>query len=141
MSTKYHIAQVNIAHLIAPQGDSRVQDFFDNVPPINELAENSEGFIWRYTDDYPDPLVAFNMSVWDSIESLTNYAYRSDHVKIFRRRDEWIKPSKKPHLALWWVVEGEMPTMQQGLDKLKLLDEKGPHQHAFTFANRFDPPS
>lgn len=137
--SNYHLAQINIAQLIAPEGDPRVVDFFANVPRINELAENSPGFIWRFEGDYPDPGVAFNMSVWDSIESLNEFAYRSAHVDIFRRREEWFSPMTSNHMALWWVEKGHLPSVENGLEKLKYLDANGPSALAFTFKQRFDP--
>ena len=138
--SKFHLAQVNIAHLIAPQGDPRVQSFFDNVPRINALAESSMGFVWRYEGDYPDPLVAFNMSVWESMQALRDYVYRSDHVEIFRRKDEWMQTLHTPHLAMWWIPVGSIPTVQEGLDKLAHLEQHGASSEAFTFSDRFPAP-
>ena len=137
--TDVHLAQINIARLIAPEGDPRVADFFANVPRINALAESSPGFIWRYEGDYPDPLVAFNMSVWQDIESLSEFAYRSAHVEIFRRREEWFAEMETHHMALWWVQQGHLPSVQEGLEKLQLLDTKGASPDAFTFKQRFAP--
>lgn len=136
----YHLAQINIARLIAPEGDPLVADFFANVPRINQLAENSPGFIWRYQGDYPDPSIAFNLSVWESVESLSEFAYRSAHVEIFRRRDEWFKAINSNHMALWWVKKSHFPSVEEALAKLKLLDEHGPSELAFTFKIRFAMP-
>lgn len=138
--SNYHLAQINIAHLIAPEGDPRVQSFFDNVPRINELAEASPGFIWRYEGDYPDPTIAFNMSVWESMETLQNYVYRSAHVEIFRRREEWMHKMTDPHLAMWWIPVGSLPSVEEGLNKLSHLKEHGPSLEAFTFSERFPAP-
>ena len=73
-AASYHLAQINIGRLIAPQGDPRVQPFFDALDRVNALAEASPGFVWRLKDDgtgnamairyAPDPLMAVNMSVW-----------------------------------------------------------------------------
>jgi len=137
---KYRIAQINIAHLNAPKGDELVAEFFENVPRINELAESSEGFIWRFDGDYPEPMVAFNMSVWESIELLSQFVYRSAHVGVLRRKEEWVKPIESAYSALWWIEKGHIPSVEEGLAKLTLLDELGDTSNSFTFANRFPPP-
>lgn len=139
--TTFHLAQVNIAHLQYPFGDQRVAEFFENVPRINALAESSDGFIWRYEGDYPDPMVAFNMSVWASVEELSQFVYRSSHVEIFRRKGEWMKHIDTAYSALWWIEAGRLPSPEQGLEKLALLEEHGPSERAFTFKTRFEHPS
>lgn len=136
----YNLAQINIAQLIAPEGDPRVQEFFANVPSVNQLAESSEGFIWRFEDDHPDPMVAFNMSVWRSIESLAAFAYRSGHIEFLRKRDQWFTPMDENYMALWWVPAGHLPSSEEGLKRLQQLNEVGPSSAAFTFKQRFNPP-
>ena len=137
----YHIAQVNIARLKAPAGDSQVAGFFDNVSRINELAETSKGFVWRYVDDYgSDPLLAFNLSVWESIEDLGAFVYRSGHVEIMRRKQEWMQPMVSAHAALWWIKSGQLPTPATAMEKLELISNLGPTPQAFTFSKRFDSP-
>lgn len=133
------LAQVNIAKLVAPHGDPRVAGFFNQVPRINELAEASDGFIWRYEGDYPDPLIAFNMSVWKSLEDLRHFVYRSAHVHVLRRKQEWFSPMSSAHMALWWIDENHRPTTDDALAKLESLDTNGPNVDSFTFANPFKP--
>ena len=88
MRDPWHLAQINIGRLVAPEGDPRVQPFFDNLDRVNRLAEASPGFVWRLigegnnaTDIQPtvDPLLLVNMSVWQDAESLHQYVYRSAH--------------------------------------------------------------
>lgn len=131
------LAQVNIAQLVAPEGDPRVADFFNQVPQINALAEASDGYIWRYDGDYPEPLIAFNMSVWKSLEDLRLFVYRSAHVHVLRRKQEWFTPMSSAHMALWWIDENHLPTPKEGLAKLELLNTNGPTIDAFTFAQHF----
>jgi hypothetical protein len=45
--SKYHIAQLNIATLLAPIDSSQLLDFVVNLDRINALAEESPGFVWR----------------------------------------------------------------------------------------------
>ena len=69
----YHLAQINIARMVAPIGDPRLADFVEQLDAVNQLAEQSPGFIWRLqTGDgnatdirvAPDPYILANMSVW-----------------------------------------------------------------------------
>ena len=88
---KSHIAHINIATALHPKGDKRIEEFYSKIDEINELAERSEGFVWRYETDLTDPtsdaggpdaLLIVNMSVWESIESLFDYAYKSAHRTV-----------------------------------------------------------
>lgn len=137
----YQLAQVNIARLIVAEGDPQVSDFFDNLDRINQLAESSPGYIWRLEGDYePDPMLLFNMSIWESIDQLAAFAYRTEHVQFMRRRAEWFVPMQTNSLALWWLLEGERPDHQEALRRLAHLDEHGPSAEAFTFSEKFPAP-
>ncbi|MEM7358026.1 MAG: DUF3291 domain-containing protein [Pseudomonadota bacterium] len=138
----YQLAQINIARLVVPEGDPQVSDFFDNIERINQLAEQSPGYVWRLEDDYePDPMLLFNLSIWESIEQLAAFAYRTEHVQFLRRRAEWFIPMETPSLALWWVEEGERPDHEESLRRLAHLEEHGPTPEAFTFTEKFAAPS
>jgi hypothetical protein len=139
---KFQIAQVNIARLLVPEGDPQVAEFFNNLDRINALAERSDGFVWRFVGDYePDPLLLFNMSIWSSIDHLTQFAYRSDHIKIMRQKTKWFKPMNSASMALWWIeVDSTPPSFDDALARLAHLDENGPTPHAFTFKDAFATP-
>jgi hypothetical protein len=90
---KYHLAQINIARLIAPLDDPKIAGFVSQLEPINSVADRAPGFVWRLKSELgnatdiaynDDPFVIVNMSVWESIESLREYAYKSDHRKVFQ---------------------------------------------------------
>jgi Domain of unknown function (DUF3291) len=81
----WQLAQINVGRLVAPEGDSRVQPFFDALDRINALADLAPGFIWRLqteagnaTDIQPtsDPLLLVNLSVWSDADSLFNCVFR-----------------------------------------------------------------
>ena len=42
-----HLAQLNIARPKFPMDSFGMADFVNNIEPINTIAENSPGFIWR----------------------------------------------------------------------------------------------
>ena len=47
----HHLAQINLARLIAPLDDPRIADFVAQLDTINALAEQSPGFVWRLQDE------------------------------------------------------------------------------------------
>src|SRR4249919_3880867 len=106
------LAQVNVGRLRAPMDSPRIAAFAAALDPINALAEESPGFVWRFqTEDgnatavrpFDDDLILINMSVWESVEALADYVYRSDHTSYLRRRREWFERSHDASLVLWWV--------------------------------------
>jgi len=155
----WHLAQINLAYARAGQDDPAMADFMAQLDEINQLAELSPGFVWRYVSDsrdpnqreLADPRVLFNMSVWDSVDSLHAFAYRTQHAKVFAARKKWFDEWRDrvgslaelgegvPFLAMWWVPAGYVPTAAEGLERLRWLGAKGPHAHAFTFKCLFTP--
>jgi uncharacterized protein DUF3291 len=147
--TRFHLAQVNIGRLRAPIDDPIMEGFRSQLDPINALADRSQGFVWRLqTEDgnatsirpYEDERMAINMSVWESLEALQQFVYRSAHVGPLRDRKDWFEPIEGPILALWWVPAGHIPTVDEAKDRLAHLKEHGPSLHAFTFRTPFPAP-
>jgi len=142
-----HLAQLNIAHAIAPMDSPIMVDFVNNTDRINALAEKSPGFIWRLTDDqgenaysiqvFDDPAMLTNMSVWKDRESLFNYVYSTDHVEIFKRKKEWFSKLKGMHMVLWYIEEGHIPTLAEGKERLEYLQKHGETEYAFTFKSKY----
>jgi hypothetical protein len=149
MSEGWHLAQVNIGRLVAPEGDPRVQPFFDALDRVNALAEASPGFVWRLTGEgnnatdlrpTPDPLLAVNMSVWTDADALFAFVYRSAHTPVMARRRDYFERFDGAFQAMWWIPAGEMPTVSDAFSRLWMLDRYGPTPHAFTFKARFPAP-
>jgi hypothetical protein len=139
---------MNIGRLHAPVGDPMIADFVAQLDEINALADATPGFVWRLqTEDgnatavraYDDELIAINMSVWESIEALGDYVYRSAHTRVLRRRREWFEHTPKETLVMWWIPAGEIPTVQEGVARLEYLRAHGSTAHAFTFRTPFAP--
>lgn len=157
--TTHHLAQVNLAYMRAAQDDSRLAGFVAQLDTINRLADVSPGFVWRYMSDtrlesereFLDSRVLFNLSVWESIGSLHDYAYRSAHGKVFAARRKWFDDWKDkvrtvselgvgtPAVALWWIPAGTLPTPHESKDRLRVLGARGPSPAAFTFKQSFTP--
>lgn len=146
----FHLVQLNVAIAKFDMEDPRMAGFTDNLDRINGLADVSPGFIWRYTSDdndaavkalFGDPMLLFNLSVWESKEALEDFVYRSDHVAILRQRAEWFVPQKGPSMALWWTAAGTLPGITEAKHRLERLAQAGPTEDAFTFRSAFDPPA
>ena len=97
----WQLAQINIATMVAPRGDPVMADFYAQLDAINAIADASPGFVWRLQDDSgnasdlqttPDPKLLVNISVWQDVESLAAFVYRSDHHGIMRQRRQWFVP-------------------------------------------------
>jgi len=132
----------------APLDDPAMAGFAERLEPLNALADTSPGFVWRLQteegdateiDVFGDELVLFNMSVWESVEALESYVYKSQHVKAVQKRSEWFERPKKSPLVLWWIEAGMLPTIEEGKARLENLWADGPTAEAFTFRHRFDP--
>jgi hypothetical protein len=149
--TRYHLAQTNIGRFRAPLDDPIMEGFRTQLDPINALADASPGFVWRLqTEDgnatairpyAGDNLMAINMSVWASLESLQQFVYKSSHVGTLRGRKQWFEEIEGPILVLWWVPEGHIPSVEEAQARLAHLKAHGPTPHAFTFRTPFPPPA
>jgi heme-degrading monooxygenase HmoA len=144
----YHVAQVNIGMPRAPIDSPLLADFMRALDPINALADESPGFVWRLqTEDgnatairpFEDERLMINMSVWESIDDLAAFVYRSAHVDVMRRRREWFEHMRL-YMALWWVPAGHVPTTAEARERLDHLADHGPTPFAFTFKVRFPRP-
>ena len=143
-----HLAQLNIGRLRAPMDDPMIDDFRENLEPINALAEATPGFVWRLQDEsgnatgikpYGDELEIVNLTVWTSIEALADFTYRTGHAQFLRRRREFFEAPSQPIVCLWWIPEGTIPTVDEAIERLEHLREHGPTPHSFTFRHRFEP--
>lgn len=144
-----HLAQLNVGRMRAPIDDPVMEGFRSQLQHINAVADSAPGFIWRLQTEagdatairaFPDPLMAVNMSVWESLEALQQYVYRSPHVGPLRDRQQWFEPVNAPILVLWWVPAGHIPTVGDAIERLEHLRANGPSERAFTFRQPFPPP-
>lgn len=145
---KFQLAQVNVARMLGVSlEDPIMKEFFDNLDDVNKLAENSSGFIWRYEPDneayetpLKDPQVIINISVWEDVESLEEFTYRTFHSSFIRRKKEWFSKYGTAHYAMWWIEEGKFPSVDECLKRLEHLQENGVSEYAFNFKKRFSVP-
>lgn len=146
----YHLAQVNTAKMNAELDDPIMSGFVRRLDEINLLAENSKGFVWRfqaetgnatYLRPFDDTRILFNMSVWETVEDLRNYVYVSNHVELLKSKANWFTKLGEPHLALWWIQNKHIPSVDEALEKLRFITAKGPSPYAFTFAKPYPKPN
>lgn len=144
-----HLAAANVAQMRgASYDDPLMAGFVASLDPLNAIADSSPGFVWRLVDEAADEEAAkifdterllFNLSVWESIEALESYVYRSGHIEAVRNRAQWFeKPTKSP-FVLWWVAAGHRPSIKEVKLRFDLLWNSGPCADAFTFRTRFPP--
>jgi uncharacterized protein DUF3291 len=146
----YHLAQLNIGRLRAPIDSPRLAPFVARLDPVNALADAAPGFVWRLVADgandatqirpYEDETLAVNLSVWTSLEALWNFVYRSAHLDVMRRRREFFHRMHEPYEVLWWLPAGELPSVEEAVERLAYLRAHGPSAHAFTFKQRYPAP-
>jgi Domain of unknown function (DUF3291) len=145
----HHLAQVNIARLHAPLTSPVLAEFIAALEPINALADGSPGFVWRLqTEDgdatsiqaFDDDRIIVNMSVWASVETLSDFVYRSRHADVMRRRREWFEQMSDTFVVLWWISAGHVPSVDEAKERLASLENNGPGPDAFTFRVPFAAP-
>jgi hypothetical protein len=145
----WHVAQINIARLRAPIDAPETADFVALLEPINALADTAPGFVWRLqTEDgdatsiraFDDDRIIVNMSVWEDVDALARFVYRSRHLDVLRRRREWFDRLVSDHLALWWIPAGTRPTVDEARRRLESLAARGPSGEAFTLNEPFPAP-
>jgi uncharacterized protein DUF3291 len=113
LTGNWHLAQLNVARPVAPLDSAVMADFVRDLPLINGIADAAPGFVWRLRDEEgadatslrpygADTMV--NMSVWESVEALRDFAYLGPHLEPLRRRREWFDYAGiEQHLVLWWI--------------------------------------
>ena len=151
----YVLAQVNVGRLVAPLDSPQLADFVAGLDPVNAVADDAPGFVWRLqTEDGnatairafeadaegADGGILINMSVWESVEALAAFVYGEQHLAVLRRRREWFERMKDAYAALWWIPRGHIPTIGEAEERVKQLRAHGPTPQAFTLRVHFPPP-
>ena len=146
----YHLAQINIARLLAPIDDPLLAEFVAQLPSVNALADQSPGFVWRLQSEsgdatsikvYEDDMIIVNLTVWENPDALRAFAYKSDHSGFLRDRKRWFEKFEGPYYAMWWVPAGHIPTTDEAKERLEYLREHGDSPYAFSFKNVFPAPT
>ncbi|NGO80161.1 DUF3291 domain-containing protein [Streptomyces sp. YC504] len=148
----FQLAQVNIGRFVAPADSPEIAGFVSKLEEINALADRSPGFVWRLVDgsgmdamglrpDSGDDRLQINCSVWETIEALKDYVYRSVHLGMLARRREWFERLGEAHQAMWWVPAGHRPTVAEAMAKVAWIREHGSSPQAFDFRDPYPAPT
>ncbi|QDY68752.1 DUF3291 domain-containing protein [Qingshengfaniella alkalisoli] len=144
----YHLAELNIARLVAPVDDPRVAEFMDALDRVNGIAERSPGFVWRLTGDgdnatdvpiaAEDPQLIPNLSVWSEVPAFEHFVWNTLHRKFYERRAEWFEVLDKMHFVMWWVPAGTVPSLSDAMERLTHLNTHGDSDYAFGWSHLKD---
>lgn len=144
----YHLAQINIARMLAPIDDPIMAEFVAQLAPVNALADQSPGFVWRLQTEagdatsikvYDDDFIIVNLTVWETVDALREFVYKSAHQRVLRDRKRWFERFDGPYYALWWIPDGQLPSIEEGKERLDYLRQQGDSEFAFSFKHVFPP--
>lgn len=148
--TEYQLAEINIARMKGVNiDDSIMKEFVDNLNKVNEIAEKSDGFVWRLKDEdnnatnlnpYNDEQIIVNYSIWESAETLEHYMYKTFHSEFLKRRKEWFQTFGQVSTAMWWVKKGEIPDLNEAMEKLDYLQKNGASEIVFSLKQKYPKP-
>ena len=151
MTSAWHLAEFNVARLHQPLDHPDTAEFVAALDEVNALAEAAPGFVWRLTDESgqsssyvradEDPLLIINLSVWRTPDELHDFVFHTAHSGFLRRRREWFQRMAEAYLVCWWVPAGEVPSVDEALERLARLRRDGVSEHAFTLRDRRLPPA
>lgn len=150
----FQLAEVNIARLRAPLDSEELAGFVAALDPVNASADQAPGFIWRLQTEEGNSSsvrafewdvknsagVIINLSVWASVEELTEWVYGPLHREVLRQRRSWFERADEMTLAMWWVSNGHQPTTSEAEERVLHLRTHGPSAKAFTLRETFGPP-
>lgn len=142
------LAQLNIARAQHRMDAPEMKEFVNAITAVNEIADNSDGFVWRLQDEsgnatgisaFDDPHMLVNLSVWESPEHLKHFMFKTLHRDYIKRKREWFDKMPQAYFVMWWVPEGHEPTLQEALERLEHLRSEGETPFAFSFRSDFKP--
>ena len=140
--SKYHLAQIEIAMALDDLVSETMVPFVAKLDEINELTDTRPGFTWRLEDEagsvtsknvFNDPRLIINMSLWDRIEPLMDFVYKSVHAQVREKRRDWFHMMKDTYHVLWWVEEDKVPTMKEAKQRLGHFKENGTSEYVFDY--------
>ena len=145
----YQLAQINVALAWHEMDSIQMQGFVSRLEEIDSLADHAPGFVWRLQTEegdstsirvFNDPLMLINLSVWEDVEALRQFVFKSAHVELLKNRAQWFRKMDTNYLALWWIPHGHVPSVEEAKEKLEYIRAHGPSQEAFNLAKPFPSP-
>ena len=80
------------------------------------------------------------MSVWEDLDSLKHFMYKSGHASYLRRRTEWFQKSDRPITVLWWIPAGHIPELEDAVKRLDHLVDNGPSEQGWPLTRPYPRP-
>ena len=114
------------------------------------MQKSSAGFVWRLKDDggnatdisfSDNPNEIVNMSVWESVDALKHFMFKTHHIDFLKRKKEWFETPTEATYVLWWIPTGHIPTIEEAKQKLNLIRKHAETAEAFSFKKVFDSPT
>ncbi|MFK7875133.1 MAG: DUF3291 domain-containing protein [Paracoccaceae bacterium] len=147
-----HLAEFNIGTLKYDWDDPRIADFQNNLDRVYDVAARSPGYVWHMSPAdmetaQGDPLgvlggnsrTASTLSVWQDAQSLEHFTWNTLHKQFYDRKNEWYDAVDQAwgghRLVMWWVNQGERPSIAQAAARLAYLIKHGDSNHAFGWAH------
>ena len=140
-----HLAELNISKWKLDPLSPEAAGFTDNVARINNLAERSDGFVWRLLDEKRDdegrnavcdgPDVVMTLSVWETVNQLEQFVWNTVHKQIYNGKDQWFNHMESHSLVMWNVDQGHEPTLEEAKERLDHLNRYGDTDHAFGWSH------
>ncbi|MDP9117649.1 MAG: DUF3291 domain-containing protein [Actinomycetota bacterium] len=149
----FQLAQVNIGRLVAPLDAPELAAFVEALDPINALADQAPGFVWRLQTDQGNATavqafewdagrsagIIINMSVWVDVEHLSAFVYSPQHREYLRRRREFFQQMPQAYATCWWVPAGVRPGTDDAEQRILHVRRHGPTPFAFSMGQHFPP--
>jgi len=141
-----HVAELNIGRLNYPIDDPRMADFVDNLGRINAMAERMPGFVWRLVGDgsnggsldvrpYADPMMAVNMSVWQTVEQLEKFVWQTVHQRFLQSQGRVVRADEVASFRDVAGRRGQIPTLDEAKARLEHLEAHGNSDFAYDWAH------
>ena len=139
----HHLAELNVARLIADPDALEVAEFVANLDRINDLGKRMPGFQWIMEGSGTpgtgnmencignDPRYVANLTVWENVNFLRKFVFDTVHAQFLTRRHEWFQVLKEMHFVMWWVPAGHRPSLAEALERLDHLRGSGNSDFAF----------
>ena len=141
-----HIAELNVGRLVADTDDPRVAEFMGALDRVNGLGKRMPGFVWMMEGSGEpgtgnteakldgDPRFIANLTVWENVEALETFVFKTVHKQFYERRAEWFEVLGEMHFVMWRVEPGHKPSLDEAMERLAHLKAHGDSEYAFGWA-------
>ena len=139
------IAQMNWGRLRHALDHPNMAEFNAALDVVYGMAETHRGFIWRIPDARAEEQLAAlgydnrmsaTVSVWETVEDLRAFTYKSDHAAYLAQKAKWFAPPAPPQLVLWDVPRDSQPSFAEAFRRLEMLKRNGPTADAYGWPDR-----